>query len=80
MPFLKKNSEVENITGKVDFVNPKFAFIRYDDNESDVFVPADDLNGALDGDTVKVVITGKRRGGKIRKAGWLRFWKEEKTG
>ncbi|MBK9509117.1 MAG: ribonuclease R [Cytophagaceae bacterium] len=60
----EKNSEVENITGKVDFVNPKFAFIRYDDNESDVFVPADDLNGALDGDTVKVVITGKRRGGK----------------
>ncbi|MCP9762394.1 ribonuclease R [Lacihabitans soyangensis] len=53
-----------HITGKVDFVNPKFAFIRFDENESDIFVSSDDLNGALDGDTVSVKIIGQRKNGK----------------
>jgi ribonuclease R len=52
------------IDGKVDFVNPKFAFIRYNDQQSDIFVPAEDLQGALDGDTVRVKITGERKNGK----------------
>ncbi len=52
------------ISGKVDFVNPKFAFIRYDDDQSDVFVSVDDLGGALDGDLVKVKIIGQRKNGK----------------
>jgi ribonuclease R len=51
----------ELITGKVDFVNPKFAFIRYDDTASDVYVDANDLNGAWDGDTVKVQLIASRR-------------------
>lgn len=52
------------VEGRVDFVNPKFAFIRYDDNESDIYVDADDLEGALDGDKVRAKITGKRKNGK----------------
>jgi ribonuclease R len=60
------NSQLENVfvSGKVDFVNPKFAFIRYDDEQSDVFVSVDDLAGALDGDLVKVKIIGQRKNGK----------------
>jgi len=59
-----KSADATVIEGKVDFVNPKFAFIRYDDNESDIYVEANDLEGALDGDKVKVKITGKRKNGK----------------
>lgn len=58
-----KNNE-DTVEGKVDFVNPKFAFIRYDAENSDIFVTADDLKGALDGDTVQVEIIGQRRNGK----------------
>jgi ribonuclease R len=55
----------ELIEGVVDHVNPKFAFIRYNENESDVFVDADKLNGAWDGDTVSVkIFPGKVRNGK----------------
>ncbi len=54
-PAAKSNeNEVE---GKVDFVNPRFAFIRYDDEKSDVYVEAENLNGAIDGDLVRVKIT-----------------------
>lgn len=53
------------LTGKVDFVNPNFGFVRYDDNQSDIYVSKDDMNGALDGDTVTVHITKKQgRGDK----------------
>lgn len=45
------------VEGKVDFVNARFAFIRYDDEKSDVYVEADYLNGAIDGDLVRVRIT-----------------------
>jgi len=54
-----------DITGKVDFVNTNFGFIRYDDNQPDIYVSRDDMNGALDGDTVRVQITRKQgRGDK----------------
>lgn len=52
-----KNSDQNEVEGKVDFVNPRFAFIRYDDEKSDVYVEADNLNGAIDGDLVRVKIT-----------------------
>jgi ribonuclease R len=52
------------LIGKVDFVNPNFAFVRYHETDADVFVPVDDLNGALHGDTVRLKISGKKRNGK----------------
>lgn len=45
------------VEGRVDHVNARFAFIRYDDEKSDVYVEADNLNGAIDGDLVRVEIT-----------------------
>ena len=53
----KLNPQSSSLIGKVDFVNPNFGFIRYDDEQSDIYVSKDDMNGALDGDTVKVRIT-----------------------
>ena len=46
------------ILGKVDFVNPRFAFIVSDELEQDMRVEAYELQNALDGDTVKVVSYG----------------------
>jgi len=63
--FSAEKTDSGRITGKVDFVNPNFGFVRYDDNQSDIYVSRDDMNGALDGDTVSVLITKKQgRGDK----------------
>jgi ribonuclease R len=50
------------ISGKVDFVNPRFAYVLLE-NE-DVFVPADSLQGAQDGDLVEVSVFPFRKGKK----------------
>jgi ribonuclease R len=51
-------SEKNAIIGKVDHVNARFAFIRHDDTKPDIYVNADDLKGAIDGDLVKVMPYG----------------------
>lgn len=47
------------VVGRLDHVNPKFGFIRYDDTKPDIWVDADDLKGAIDGDLVKATIYGE---------------------
>lgn len=44
------------ITGKVDFVNPRFAYIISEETENDILVKAEHLMNALDDDTVRVDI------------------------
>lgn len=44
----------KEIVGKVDFVNPRFAFIVSEEREDDVMVKAENLKGAFDDDTVRV--------------------------
>ena len=56
--------------GKVDYVNPRFAYIICDDLEKDVYVKADNLMNALDDDTVRIAVfsggkKGKRAEGKV---------------
>jgi ribonuclease R len=58
------------VTGKVDFVNPRVAFIISEDLEKDVMVKAENLKFALDDDTVKVQLfksnsKGARAEGKV---------------
>jgi ribonuclease R len=48
------NSDNDVFTGTVDHVNAKFAFIRVPERESDIYVEAYNLRGAIDGDQVKV--------------------------
>ncbi len=52
------------VVGRLDHVNPRFGFVRHDENKPDIWVSADDLNGAIDGDLVKVATFGEfyRRG------------------
>ena len=52
------------IIGKVDYVNPRYAFITSEESEDDLFVRAEDLGGALDDDIVKVRILNFRKDGR----------------
>ncbi|HEU4496337.1 MAG TPA: ribonuclease R [Flavobacterium sp.] len=50
--------------GKIDMTSRKTAYFVSDDFEDDVFIPTNNLNKALDGDTVKVYVYNRRRGKK----------------
>lgn len=68
------------ITGIVDHVNPRFAYVRIGEDRKDIYVKTSDLGSAVDGDTVTVSVFSKRTGanpeGKITgvlKRGRTRF-------
>ena len=50
----------QEIIGKVDFVNPRFAYIISEEVEQDVIVKSENLNYALDDDTVRVQLLQTR--------------------
>ncbi len=52
------------ITGTVDMTRMGYGFISSDDIEDDVFVSAKNLNTALHGDTVKILLYAKRKGAR----------------
>lgn len=52
------------VVGKVDYVNPKFAFIISDELDQDVLVRTEDLKTALDDDIVRVRIFSFKRDGR----------------
>ena len=69
--FRFKQAEVSVLIGKVDHVNKNFAFVVLD-GQDDVWVDGDDLNGAIDGDTVQVTVFSdskrkKRKEGRVEK-------------
>lgn len=53
-------NELKIVTGRIEHVNPRFAFLVRDDatGEEDVYIDTRDLNGAVDGDLVKVTLNG----------------------
>ncbi len=69
----QSKSAAETITGRVDHVNAHFAFVIPEDAEkSDIMVRTPDLNGAIDGDVVKLVLFPGSKGKDNRKAGEVR--------
>jgi ribonuclease R len=55
--FISNGEAAKTILGTVDFVNPRFAFIVSDELEGkDMKVRIENLYGAMDGDTVKVLV------------------------
>jgi ribonuclease R len=53
----------KSITGIVDHVNPRFAYVSTgEEGSKDVYVQARDLGSALHGDTVGVALLGKKNG------------------
>jgi ribonuclease R len=50
------------ITGIVDHVNPRFAYVRIGEDKKDIYIKTSDLGSAVDGDTVTVSVFSKRSG------------------
>jgi ribonuclease R len=59
--LITRSSEV---TGQVDFVNPKYAFVVSEKYDQDIYVKAEDLKYALDDDIVKVNVSSIRKDGR----------------
>ncbi|MTI23119.1 ribonuclease R, partial [Fulvivirga sp. RKSG066] len=60
----KTTREPEFVTGKVDHVNPRFAYVLTPEGEDDIYVKTQDLKYAVDGDIVRVVLHSKTSGKK----------------
>ncbi len=59
-----KTSETNLVKGKLSMHKRGFGFLRPEDAEiEDVFIPPNEINGALDGDTVLVEVRKSTRGG-----------------
>ncbi|MEQ8924696.1 MAG: ribonuclease R [Fulvivirga sp.] len=58
----KSNRETEFIEGKVDHVNPRFAYVIPTDGSDDIYVSDRDLKFAMDGDKVRVALKDKKHG------------------
>ena len=67
----KSNRAEEEITGVVDHVSSRFAYVKIGKDEPDIFIKGSDLGSAVDGDTVQIVIFptrhGEHREGKVTK-------------
>ncbi|NJN27868.1 MAG: ribonuclease R [Cyclobacteriaceae bacterium] len=62
----KPKGSGKEIVGKVDFVNPRFAYIISEGREEDVIVKAENINYALDDDLVRVeLFQSKGRSGRV---------------
>jgi len=60
----KSLREPEYVTGKVDFVNPRFGYVLSDELPEDVWISLEHMHYALDGDKVKVMVFPQHRKGR----------------
>jgi ribonuclease R len=60
--YLVKATSQEYYEGRIDMTSRKTAYFICEDFAEDVFIPTNNLNHALDGDTVKVYVYNKRSG------------------
>ncbi len=63
-----ENGEV--LEGRIDFVNPRYAYVIVEGRTEDIFVNSSNMEGAIDGDTVKVMIypfggKGRKQEGRV---------------
>lgn len=56
------NAALNAVTGIVDHVSSRFAYIRIGEDQQDIYVKAKDLGSAVDGDTVAVTVFKTRHG------------------
>jgi len=60
----RKEGQANAITGRLDFVNARFAYVISDESENDIWVSSTKTNSALDGDLVRVSVFPDKRKGK----------------
>ncbi len=58
----QSNRKEEALTGVVDHVSSRFAYVKLGNDQSDVYIKERDLGSAMDGDTVHIVIFPTRHG------------------
>ena len=63
------DTTTEFVEGRIDHVNVRFAFVIVEGREGDVLINARDMNGAIDGDIVKVLVSAKKRKANERAEG-----------
>ncbi|HEX5172486.1 MAG TPA: ribonuclease R [Cyclobacteriaceae bacterium] len=54
--------KLQELTGIVDHVNSRFAYVRIGEDQPDVYIKTRDLSSAVDGDTVKINVFSTRHG------------------
>ena len=74
----KKNKKKQNIEGIFRANEKGFGFVEIENQEEDLFVPAKHVNGALNGDTVRVSITKTKEGTKKAEAKIIKIIKRER--
>src|SRR5690606_29537725 len=60
--YLVKAASQDYYEGRIDMTSRKTAYFICEDFAEDVFIPTNNLNHALDGDTVKVYVYNRRSG------------------
>ena len=60
----RRSKSVEELKGVVSLTREGYGFVVVEGMEEDIFVRASHLRGALNGDTVKVVVSKKKSGGR----------------
>ena len=58
----KSNQKSEELTGIVDHVSSRFAYVKIGEGRPDIYVKGRDLGSAVDGDTVKITVFPTRHG------------------
>lgn len=63
---IKAESKKSMLSGRVDHVNSRFAYVLQEGEDDDIWVKTDDLMNAVDGDLVEVVLIKGRKHGARR--------------
>lgn len=58
----RSNRKQEEVTGTIDHVSSRFAYVRIGNDQADIFIKGKDLGTAVDGDTVTVAILPTKHG------------------
>ncbi|HTE28874.1 MAG TPA: ribonuclease R [Chryseolinea sp.] len=58
----KSDHKQQELTGTVDHISSRFAYVRLGNDQPDIFIKGKDLGSAVDGDTVDIVILPTRHG------------------
>ncbi|MDH4090681.1 MAG: ribonuclease R [Cyclobacteriaceae bacterium] len=58
----KSKTKRGEVTGIVDHVSSRFAYVKLGNDQPDIFIKGRDLGGAVDGDTVNITIFSTRHG------------------
>ena len=56
------NRKIAEVTGIVDHVSSRFAYVRIGEDRPDVYIKGRDMGSAVDGDTVKLIILPSKHG------------------